>query len=505
MVRPFKGGKVLKIEMSDIKKSFGANQVLQHVDFTVKSGEVHALMGENGAGKSTLMNVLTGLLKKDGGSILVDGKETSYSNILEAEKNGISFIHQEMNNFSLMSVVENMFLNREIKNKFGILDQKKMKKEAKRYLNKLGTDVDLDVPIGTLSVGKQQMIEIAKSLMTKAKIIIMDEPTAALTGNETRKLFSIINELKAQDVGFIYISHRIEEIFKLCDKVTVMRDGITVNTYPVSKLTERVLVHDMVGREMENFYPDRDSGIGKEVLQVESLSGGQFKDISFNVHEGEILGFSGLMGAGRTEIMRAIFGIDKFSSGEVYLDGKKVAIKSPNDAIKHGIGFLTEDRKSQGLILNASISDNIVLPSIDGFKKHGIIDDGEVGKFVDMLMKRLTVKAQDKKMPVKSLSGGNQQKVVLAKWVGGGSRVLILDEPTRGVDIGAKREIYDLMNELSSRHVAIILVSSDLPEVMSMSDRIEVVYEGKINGEVLAKDADQEKIMTLATGGKIDE
>ncbi|MDR4933937.1 sugar ABC transporter ATP-binding protein [Companilactobacillus paralimentarius] len=495
----------MKIEMKNISKAFGTNKVLEGVNFTVQSGEVHALMGENGAGKSTLMNILTRLYGDDGGEIYVDGKQTHFSGPLDAEQHGISFIHQEMNNFLEMSVVDNMFLNKEIKNKFGIMNESKMREQARFYLNKLGTKIDVDKPIGTLSVGRHQMIEIAKSLMTNAKIIIMDEPTAALTENEIAQLFEVVRDLKKQGVGFIYISHRMEEIFEIADKVTVMRDGISINEYSTKDVNMKQLVKDMVGREIGDFYPDRNPHFGKVSLEVQHLSEkGVFNDVNFQVHEGEILAFSGLMGAGRTEIMRSIFGIDPHNEGKILIDGKEVHIHSPQEAIKNQIGFLTENRKDEGLILNDSLRDNIALPSINGFVKHGIIDDKSVNDFTNMLMKCLTVKAQSADVSAGSLSGGNQQKVVLAKWVGSGSRVLILDEPTRGVDVGAKREIYDLMNELTDRHVAIIMISSDLPEVLGMSDKTAVVYEGKITGIVDTKTATQESVMTLATGGSND-
>lgn len=491
--------------MKNISKSFGTNKVLAGVNFTIRSGEVHALMGENGAGKSTLMNILTGLYGDDGGEIYIDGHKTKFKGPLDAEQHGISFIHQEMNNFLEMSVVDNMFLNKEIKNKFGIMDENKMREKAKFYLDKLGTSIDVNKAIGTLSVGRQQMIEIAKSLMTNAKIIIMDEPTAALTENEIEQLFGVVRELKKQGVGFIYISHRMEEIFKIADKVTVMRDGISINEYATKDVTMKQLVRDMVGREIDDFYPNRQPHFGNVSLEVQHLTENNvFKDVNFQVHEGEILAFSGLMGAGRTEIMRSIFGIDPHNEGKILIDGKEVHIHSPQEAIKHQIGFLTENRKDEGLILNDSLRDNIVLPSINGFVKHGIIDDNAVNDFTNMLLKRLSVKAQSAEVSAGSLSGGNQQKVVLAKWVGSGSRVLILDEPTRGVDVGAKREIYDLMNELTDRNVAIIMISSDLPEVLGMSDKIAVVYEGRITGIIDTKTATQESVMTLATGGSND-
>ncbi|WP_461240769.1 sugar ABC transporter ATP-binding protein [Paucilactobacillus sp. N302-9] len=496
----------MQVEMKNISKAFGSNKVLRDVNFSIHAGEVHALMGENGAGKSTLMNILTGLLDHDGGEILVDGNQTEFKNALDAEQHGIAFIHQEMNNFGEMSVVENMFLNREIKKGFGMLDMKEMKKQAKEALSKLGADISVDVPVGSLSVGRQQMIEIAKSLMNKTQVLIMDEPTAALTENEIDKLFGIIDSLRKQGVAIIYISHRMEEIFKISDRVTVMRDGLSVNTYQTSETDVKTIVHDMVGRDMGDFYPDRHAKFGDVLLKAEDLTrNGVFKNVNFEVHSGEILAFSGLMGAGRTEIMRAIFGIDKLDSGKLFIKGQEVKITSPEAAIKNNIGFVTEDRKDEGLILDATLSDNIDLPSINGFVKHGFIDKKADQDFVEMLIKRLGVRAQSPQDLAQSLSGGNQQKVVLAKWVGSGSQVLILDEPTRGVDVGAKREIYDLMNELTDRGTAIIMVSSDLDEVLGFSDNIAVVYEGKIQGEIATKDATQDKVMTLATGGNLDE
>ncbi len=427
----------MKIEMKGISKAFGKNEVLKDVNFTVKSGEVHALMGENGAGKSTLMNILTGLLDANGGEILVDGQPVKYRDALEAERNGISFIHQEMNNFGEMTVLENMFLNHEIKNKFGIVDMKTMKKQALEILDRLNVNIPLNVPIGTLSVGTQQMIEIAKSLMNDTKILILDEPSAALSEKEIDSLFEIIRGLKKQGVGMIYISHRMQEIFEITDQITVMRDGLTVASYATADVDVHQIIKDMVGRDLSDFYPDRKPKYGETRLEVEHFtSKGVFEDVSFNVKAGEILAFSGLMGAGRTEIMRAIFGIDKHDSGTIKINGQEVKLKSPSDSIKHSVGFLTEDRKDEGLILDATIADNIDLPSIDGFVKHGLIDQKADNDFVEMLIKRLTVKATGREDLAGDLSGGNQQKVVLAKWVGSGSQVLILDEPTRGSTLG---------------------------------------------------------------------
>ncbi len=465
----------------------------------IKSGEVHALMGENGAGKSTLMNILTGLFPASGGEIVIDGEQKRFSNPQAAEVFGISFIHQEMNTWPDLTVLENLFLGREIKNKFGLLDNKAMRKKAAYAFEQLGVAIDLDAVIGKLSVGQQQMVEIAKSFLSDLKILIMDEPTAALTERETERLFKVIEGLKSSGVGIVYISHRMEEIFKITDVVTVMRDGLVIDTKKTSETNVDELVRKMVGREISDYYPEKIAQIGEDVFEVENLSGQMFQDISFQVRAGEILAFAGLMGAGRTEVMRAIFGIDKLQSGVIKINGQVKSINSPADAIHQGIGFLTENRKEEGLVLDFSIKENITLPSNYDFVKRGIFDDKTSLEFVERLSERLKVKATDVNQTVGSLSGGNQQKVVLAKWIGIAPKVLILDEPTRGVDVGAKREIYQLINELAERGVPIIMVSSDLPEVLGVSDRIAVMHEGKIAGILDKSEANQEKIMQLAT------
>lgn len=493
----------MQILMQNIHKAFGTNQVLKGVDFELKDGEVHALMGENGAGKSTMMNVLTGLHSKDEGVIRIDGKETYFHNPKEAEQNGITFIHQELNIWPEMTVLENLFIGKEIKTSFGLLKTKEMKALAKEQFERLGVSISLDKEAGSCSVGEQQMIEIAKALMTKAKVIIMDEPTAALTEREIDKLFLVIASLKKDGVSIVYISHRMEEIFAICDRITVMRDGKTIDTKRIAETNFDEVVRKMVGRELTDRFPERQSNPGKVMLEVKNLTNkGLFENVSFSVRSGEIVGVSGLMGAGRTEIMRAIYGMDHIDGGEIWINGKKVSIKSPHQAVELGIGFITEDRKDEGLILDFSIKDNIVLPTLFSFAPKGIINEKSEEDFVNLLIKRLTVKTESSRIPVGKLSGGNQQKVVIAKWVGIGPKVLILDEPTRGVDVGAKREIYQLMNELTDRGVAIIMVSSELPEVLGMSDRILVVHEGRINGELAKSEATQEKIMTLATGGQ---
>ncbi|GAB2323710.1 ribose ABC transporter ATP-binding protein RbsA [Alkalibacterium sp. m-11] len=493
----------MQVEMKGITKAFGENKVLKGVDFSLRSGEVHALMGENGAGKSTLMNILTGLHKKDSGEVLINDEEKVYANPKEAEENGVSFIHQEMITWPDMTVLENMFMGKEIKNKLGWVQTKEMEKKAKSIFNELGIDISFDRTMKTLSVGQQQLIEIAKTLLNDAEVIIMDEPTAALTDREISKLFKIIRQLQKKGVALVYISHRMEEIFEISDRVTVMRDGVSISTKATKDTSYDEIVRHMVGRDLEDYYPEMDNSQGEAVLEVRNLTHlPYYEDISFTLHSGEILGFSGLMGAGRTEIMRGIFGIDKIDSGDIYLDGEKIDISTPNDAVKRGIGFLTEDRKSEGLILDFSVRDNISMTAFEEFSKAGWINKKEEEEFVDLLIKRLTVKTTHMELPVGALSGGNQQKVVLAKWIGAGSRVLILDEPTRGVDVGAKREIYNLMKELAERGVGIIMVSSDLPEVIGVSNRVLVVHEGTISGELKREELSEERIMTLATGGK---
>ncbi|MBN8250987.1 sugar ABC transporter ATP-binding protein [Priestia flexa] len=493
----------MHIKMSNIYKAFGTNQVLSGVDFELLPGEVHALMGENGAGKSTLMNILTGLHKRDEGRIEIDGQERYFSNPKEAEQEGVTFIHQELNVWPHMTVLENLFIGKELYSPLGILKTKEMKEQAKKQFDRLAVTIPLEQEASLCSVGEQQMIEIAKALMTNAKVIIMDEPTAALTDREIEKLFEVINGLRAQGVSIVYISHRMEEIFTICDRITVMRDGKTVDTTPIPETSFDDVVRKMVGRSLTDRFPSRQTKIGETVLELKSLTRKHaFHDISFSVKSGEVVGVAGLMGAGRTEIMRAIFGMDAIDSGEVWVNNKPVKIKTPDEAVKYGIGFITEDRKDEGLVLDFSIRENIALPNLKSFSTKGMIAEKSEREFVELLIKRLTIKTQSAEISAGSLSGGNQQKVVIAKWIGIGPKILILDEPTRGVDVGAKREIYQLMNELTERGVAIIMVSSELPEVLGMSDRVLVIHEGKLAGELSREEATQEKIMTYATGGQ---
>lgn len=493
----------MKIEMKDIYKSFGKNDVLKGVDFTLNDGEIHALVGENGAGKSTLMNILSGVLSKDKGEILIDGKEVDISDTNVAKKYGISFIHQELSDWPELTVMDNIFMNNEIKN--GIfLDKAKMRKKCIELLERFDLDINPKTKVSELSVGQRQMMEIAKANLNKVNVLILDEPTSALTNNEIDKLFKLIKRLRDKNVSMIYISHRMEEIFSLTNKITVMRDGKSVSVMDTNNTDEREVVSYMVGRDIGDFYPEMDAEISDVKIELKNFNReGFFKDINIKAKKGEVLGISGLMGAGRTEIMRSVFGLDPKDSGEVFIDGKKIEIKNPADAIKNKIGFVTENRQEEGLILDESIRENISLLNFDKFSKNSFIDKAKEKNLSDNLVDSFKVKTQSSESKISDLSGGNQQKVVFAKWYAIGPEILILDEPTKGVDVGAKREIYDLIKELTKKAVSIILISSDLPELISLSNRIYVIHEGKVQGELLKKDASQEKIMTLATGGRL--
>lgn len=492
----------MEIELRNIHKAFGSNEVLKGVNLTLKGGEVHALMGENGAGKSTLMNILTGIHKQDQGSVFVDGQEICFKNPVEAEKYGIAFIHQELNIWPNLTILENLFLMRSITNSFGVLDFKKMRQIAEDKCREMNIELPLDMEAGECSVGQQQMTEIMRNLLLDAKVVIMDEPTAALTDRETEKLFEVMKSLKARGVAMVYISHRMEEVFNNCDMITVMRDGISVDTRPVDQYGLDDIVRDMVGRSITEFYPERRNKPAEVIMEVKDFNQpGVFKNINFNLRKGEILGIAGLMGSGRTEIMRAIFGVDKCQSGDVFLKNTKLKIDKPEDAIKAGFAFITENRKTEGLILDFSILRNIALPSVDEFAKKSIINYKLLNKFSHDLASKLGVRAHNLDLEAGALSGGNQQKVVIAKWVGMKPEIIIMDEPTRGIDVGAKRDIYELMNELTANGVSIIMVSSELPEVIGMSDRILVIHEGKIAGELMHDEATQERIMSYATGG----
>ncbi|TCZ80833.1 sugar ABC transporter ATP-binding protein [Paenibacillus albiflavus] len=493
----------MNIEMKQISKAFHGNQVLRQVKFSLVEGEIHALMGENGAGKSTLMKILTGMYAHDEGEILIDGKPRTFKNPKDAERNGISFIHQELNILPYLTVAENLFLGRELKSgSLGIMKTKEMNRITAEKMASLGISLDPKKLAEELSVGQQQMIEIAKALMTDAKVIIMDEPTAALTEREIQTLFDVMRKLKASGVSIVYISHRMEEIFAMCDRITILRDGTYVDTKQIVDTSFDDVVRMMVGRSIGERFPSRTSKPGDVFLEAEQLSSRKFDKVSFTVRKGEILGFAGLMGAGRTEIMNAIFGLEPTTGGTLKIKGESVRVKSPHDAIARRIGYITEDRKTKGLLLDFSINDNIALANLESLSHAGVINRPKEKVLVDQLMQQLNVKASGSSQHVRFLSGGNQQKVVIAKWLGTQPQLLILDEPTRGVDVGAKKEIYSIMNQLTEQGVAIIMVSSELPEVLGMSDRIAVVHEGTIKGILSREEATQESIMSLATGGK---
>lgn len=492
------------IEMKNISKSFSENQVLTEVDFEVRKGEIHALMGENGAGKSTLVKVLTGIHHRDSGIIKIKGKEVEFSNPKQAEEEGIVVIHQELNIIPYLTVAQNIYLGKEITyGKTGILNTDKMNKLAAKTLKQLGvTDIKPQDIAGELSVGKQQMVEIARALSTNAEVIIMDEPTSALTDREIEKLFNVIHSLKEQGVAFVYISHRMEEIFQICDRISILRDGNYIGTKYIADTSFEEVVKMMVGRELGERYPVKNNKIGEVIFQVENLTiNGLFESVNFEVREGEILGVSGLMGAGRTEVMEAIFGYRKKDSGTVKLNGKPLKTNHPINLIKEKIGFITEDRKGKGLVLDSSIRENIALTNFEIISKFGVIERSEERNLVEKLIRKLRVKASSIEQKAETLSGGNQQKVVIAKWLGINPKVLILDEPTRGVDIGAKKEIYSIMNQLAKNGVAIIMISSELPELLGVSDRIMVMHEGKVKAFFDKHEATQEKIMMAATGG----
>lgn len=492
----------MNIEMRGINKAFGSNQVLKDAGFLLKDGEVHALMGENGAGKSTLMKILTGVYTKDAGTIYVDGQEVSYKNPQEAEKAGIVFIYQELNVLFDLTVEENLFMGKEITKHFGICDKKAMRAKAQEIMDRMGVNIPIDAVMSDLSVGQQQMVEICKALMVDAKVLIMDEPTAALTQSETEVLFEVMNSLRSKGVSIVYISHRMEEIFELCDRITILRDGQYIDTKYIKDITMDDVVQMMIGREIGERFPSRNVAIGGEVLRVEDLTHEKFfRDVNFSVRAGEVLGVSGLMGAGRTEIMQAIFGNLPGVTGKIFIEGQEISIRNPRQAIAAGIGFITEDRKTEGLLLEKSIAENIELANLGKVSKSSVLSAKKGTELVKRGISEFRIKCFGPEHECGNLSGGNQQKVVLAKWIYTDPKILILDEPTRGVDIGAKKEIYSVINDMAAKGVAVIMVSSELPEVLGMSDRIMVVHEGKVTGIIDAATADQAKVMTLATGG----
>jgi ABC-type sugar transport system ATPase subunit len=487
------------LEMRGIVKDFPGVRALDDVDFSIKLGEVTALVGENGAGKSTLMKILTGVYAKDSGEILIDGKDAQIVDVASSMAHGISMIYQELNLVPTLNVAENIFLGREQKTSRGFVDKKTMHAQAKQIIESVGLYVDTHVLVNTLSTVQKQMIEISKSLSVNAQLIIMDEPTSSLTETETELLLSIVKDLKKQHVGVIYITHRMKEIFQVADNIAIMRDGKMVTNLIASETDTTEVVRHMVGRHVDTLFAKEEAPITDVVFEVEGVSTkGFLKDVSFQVRKGEILGFAGLVGAGRSEVMRAVFGIDKRESGKIKVNGKPVEIHNTVDALRYNIGFLPEDRKEQALILNMSVRENITLACLKRLAKFNFLDKKQEIEVSTDFIDRMRIKTPGMEQRVRNLSGGNQQKVAISKWLATDSQILILDEPTRGIDVGSKKEIHLLMSQLAQQGVAIIMISSELPEILGMSDRIVVMHEGRVKGELMRAEASQENIMQMA-------
>ncbi|MBW6409222.1 sugar ABC transporter ATP-binding protein [Clostridium weizhouense] len=494
-----------KLKMDNISKIFPGVKALDNVNLTAYGGEVTALMGENGAGKSTLMKILSGVYTKDEGKIFIDGEEVTIKGIKEAENLGIAIIHQELSVLPNLTVAENIFLGNEKFSKYTRKINKKLLIErSKLFLDQIGCTVDPEALVRDINVGEKQMIEIAKALTKNSSIIIMDEPTTALTDVETKKLFEVIDNLKKKNIAIIYISHRMEEIFAMCDRVAVLRDGKYAGEAKVADINNDKLIAMMVGRTIEDQFPYKKVEKGETILNVENLNyQKKVKNVSFKVDAGEILGVAGLMGAGRTELAKTIFGDFKSESGEIFIDGQKVNIKCPKDAIDKGVCYLPEDRKKEGLILGMSVAENMTLANLQVYQNNlKRVNRSLEEKDVEDYIAKLRIRTPNAEQLIKNLSGGNQQKVILAKWLLLSPKVLIIDEPTRGIDVGAKKEIYELLNKLKAMGKAIIMISSDLPEVLGISDRIMVMREGAVSGELSRDEANQESVMKLAVGIK---
>ncbi len=488
------------LEMKNINKAFSGVQALKDAQFELKRGEVHAFMGENGAGKSTLMKILTGVYQRDSGDVLVDGKAVEYHNTAEALADGVVIVHQELNMMDDLKVYENIFIGRESMNAFFINDRENIKR-TKELFDLIGVSINPSAKVGDLTVGQQQMVEIAKAVSHDAKIVVFDEPTSALTQTEIKELFTIIRDLRSRGIGIIYITHRMDEVFEISDRITVLRDGCYIGTAETKDTDKDRLISMMVGRELtEEVKTHSHVEEGAEiVLEVENLAAGRMvKDVSFNLRKGEILGISGLMGAGRTEMARLIYGAEQPDSGRIILHGKEVKIKSTADAVKMGIGYLSEDRRRFGVLTNRDIVDNTVLPSIDDYIKFGLINDRKARQDANTYNERVSTKMVSVDQLVKTLSGGNQQKVVVAKWLLKDSEILIFDEPTRGIDVGAKAEIYNIMQELADQGKSIIMISSEMQEILRMSDRVVVMCEGVVTATIPIEEATQEKILGFA-------
>ncbi len=488
------------VEMKHITKTFPGVKALDDVSFFLRSGEVMALLGENGAGKSTLMKILSGVYTRDSGEINIFGQDiTEQLTPKKAQELGIAIIHQELNMCTHLTVAQNIFLGRE-SCRMGLLSESYMNQTAKRILDDLKIDLDPQTVIGDLPVSKQQMVEIAKALSTNAKILIMDEPTSALTGKEIEELFRIIKQLRAEGKGIVYISHRLDELSHIVDKVTIMRDSKYILCSEFSKITMQEIISNMVGREIKEKFPRVQCERGEKILEVKNLNAGRLvRDINFELYAGEIVGIGGLLGAGRTETTRAIFGVDPKESGKIYINGKECKINKPKDAIKNGLVLAPEDRKKDGLCTKLSVRENITLPNLDLIcNKIGVTLKKQETEMVNTTVSRFNIKLANPEVDAAGLSGGNQQKVVVGKWLAGKSKVVIFDEPTRGIDVAAKVEIYNLMNQLKQQGIGVLFVSSEMPELMGISDRILVMCDGRITGELSAEEATQSKILEYA-------
>lgn len=490
------------VRMKGISKAFPGVKALDQVDFDLRSGEVLALLGENGAGKSTLMKILSGVYQRDEGKLEIFCQDVEMGmGPRRAQELGVAIIHQELNMCRHLTVAENIFLGREICDKAGRLNTREMNRQAAEVLASMNVDIDPTTIVGSLSISKQQMVEIAKALSTHARVLIMDEPTSSLTGREIEDLFTIIRQLRDEGRGIVYISHRLEELHHIVDRVTILRDGQFITTLDFDKTTLPEIISYMVGRDIKEKYPRVETSKGKKVFEVKNLHAGRLvRDISFSAYEGEIIGIAGLVGAGRTETTRAIFGADSKESGQFFLDGKEIFINKPMDAIRQGVVLAPEDRKKDGLCVKLSVKSNIELPNLDIVSNQGgMVNTRKVDRMVDQSVDNLSIRLPHTEVNAASLSGGNQQKVVVAKWLARDSRVVIFDEPTRGIDVAAKVEIYHLMNRLKQQGIAVIFVSSEMPEILGIADRILVMCDGRITGEMPRQDATQEKIMELAT------
>jgi ribose transport system ATP-binding protein len=486
------------LEMRGITKRFPGVTALDGVDFELEKGEVHVILGENGAGKSTLIKMLSGAYHPDEGEILLDGQKVNISSATVAQALGISTIYQEFNLVPQLTVAENIFLGRQPR-RFGLVDHQKMRSKARKLLERIKVRVAPDALVSTLGVAQRQMVEIAKALSLEARILIMDEPTASLSGQEVERLFEIVRGLKEEEVGVIFISHHLEEVTEVGDRVTVLRDGKLVDRVPATT-DHSEFVRMMVGRSIEDQFPRRRPETGEVLLDVRNLfREGVLEDISFQVRAGEVVGIAGIVGAGRTELARVIFGVDPLNSGEVWVEGRRMERSDPREAKHQGIGFVTEDRQGQGIVQPLSVAENLALASLGRNTTAGLVNRREQRGRAEKMIKELNIKTPGPEQEVRYLSGGNQQKVVIGKWLLADSKVLIMDEPTRGIDVGAKVEIYELMNELTQRGAAILMISSDLPEVLGMSDRILVMGGGRITGELPVEEATQERVMALAT------